>query len=125
MKKLLTVICLMVFVSSCGHDAKVRFVGKVKAVVKVSAQKWLDCETGDAVASDVGAKVSELLKVQKTTNKGIGESVCVALVKVALPYSVDMANGKLPASWAADRCSLTKVGGTVQGLAEKLCEKIP
>lgn len=122
-KLLLALVCLFAF--GCGHTAKVKFIDKVKLGAKIAAQKYLDCSTGDAVASDVGDRLGDLLKVQKTTNKGIGESVCVALVKVALPYSVDLANGKLPASWAADGCSLKRAGESAKELAEKLCEKIP
>ena len=133
MKKVLLLSGFALFLSSCSlfERAKPTIIKKTSVIVKEQAIKVLKCKTGEAVAADFSAKLSELLKVKERTvmasassAKSLGSSFCVQTSKLILPFFVDLADKQLPISWVEDGCSLEGVGEDLGELANRLCEKI-
>lgn len=131
--KILLLLSLLIAGVGCGlfEKSKPTLVDVTVKVVKPLAVKHLGCETGDALADDMREQLDKLLKVQRSSSNkslaasSVGSSVCSSLVGAVLPFMVDLGDGQLPESWREDGCSLVGVGGSVEVLADKLCDKIP
>lgn len=133
MKGLLVIVTVLLLVmSSCSlwNTSKLKFSDKVGEEVSKGAEKYLGCENGEAVSSDVSKKVDTWLKVERESSdkvrlagsqKGLVSSLCKAAVGVALPALIDFGAGKLPDSW---ECSGEPLEPLLDKVAMEACDQI-
>ena len=129
--RIVAIAFLVLSVGACSlfQNSKKPIVEKLSVQAGKASQLVLGCTTGEAVRADVSEQLTKLFKVQSSSGqadaKGIVGDLCSYGVGLALPYLVNLGDKKLPESWIADNCSLTKVGDSVELLAKKLCAQIP
>lgn len=108
------------------NSAKESAAEKAAATAQKGSIKYLGCETGEAVYSDVKKQVEKSLKVkQKSTEaKSVLGTVCTLAVEPLVKKALEVLNNELPETWKADKCSLDGFEGDAKKLATQLCSKV-